>query len=303
MVRCQIFRISDCAHSYAAGCMIHSYTSSDAENCFGPHGAVFIGDSVTRKLFFQFANILDPKLPSTAPDYDTKHADHLLRSSTGIELSFYWDPFLNSSHADAIISGIPLSRVNRPAVLVMGSGHWYLRYSATSGGLPAWENKIKDLLDAITRSHSVLAEQIFFLPVVDVVESKLSPERAATMLGSDCDAMNSDLYHRIHASDTSYFNYPSSEKPAIPVTLPTVFNAMLDPSQTDDGLHFSDVIMRMQANVLFNSHCNDRLPKTFPLDKTCCRSYPRPNILHAVVLTALVMWGPCTFLLARRYGW
>ena len=82
--------------------MLHSYKASHAETCLDRRSAVFIGDSVTRKLFFQFANILDPHLPTTVPDDDQKHADHHLRSASGTELTFFWDPFLNSSHVDAL---------------------------------------------------------------------------------------------------------------------------------------------------------------------------------------------------------
>ncbi|VDB86486.1 unnamed protein product [Peniophora sp. CBMAI 1063] len=285
------------------GCMMHSYRAADAETCLDRRTAVFIGDSVTRKLFFQFANILDSRLPTTVPDDDQKHADHHLRSASGTELSFFWDPFLNSSHVDALTARLSASPRSRPAVLVIGTGLWYLRYASSSGGMPAWEAKMKVVLDAISQAATRPADQIFVLPIEDVVETKLSPERAATMLGSDRDAMNSDLYFRIHPDRPSYLDYLQPRRPSVPITLPTVFNAMLDPSQTEDGLHFSDPVVRMQANILFNSHCNDRLPKAFPMDKTCCRSYPRPTILHAIVLAAIVLWGPYTLLLSRRYGY
>lgn len=282
--------------------MIHSYAPADAEACLGHRGVVFIGDSVTRKIFFQFANIIDKKLPATIPDDDQKHADHYLLTSSGNDLTFHWDPFFNSSHADLLTSHSPSTIRDRPAILVIGTGLWYLRYATSSGGIPAWEAKMKVAVDALTETKSQPADQIFILPVEDVVESKLSPERAATMLASDRDAMNSDLYHRIHPDSPSYLDYLQPKRPSVPITLPTVFNAMLDPSQTEDGLHFSDSVVRAQANVLLNSHCNDRLPKHFPLDKTCCRNYPRPTILHCIVLAAAVFWGPCTYLLWRHYG-
>jgi hypothetical protein len=77
---------------------------------------------------------------------------------------------------------------------------------------------------------------------------------------------------------------------------------MLDPSQTADGLHFSDNIVKAQANILLNLRCNDVLPKTFPLDKTCCRRYPRPSVLQIIILGAAILWGPYTVFLSYRSG-
>ncbi len=77
---------------------------------------------------------------------------------------------------------------------------------------------------------------------------------------------------------------------------------MLDPSQTEDGLHFSDAVVKVQANLLLNLRCNDVLPKVFPLDKTCCRSYPWPSALHFLVLVVVVLWGPANWFLSRRLG-
>ena len=130
----------------------------------------------------------------------------------------------------------------------------------------------------------------------------LSADRAQSMRSSDIDAMNSDLLHRIrppHINDPfAFFSSPSSS----PIALPLVFNKMLDPSQTDDGLHFFDTVVKMQANILLNLRCNDVLPKTFPLDKTCCRSYPWPSPVHFLVLAGVILWGPVTWFLSRRLG-
>ncbi|TFY55228.1 hypothetical protein EVJ58_g8377, partial [Rhodofomes roseus] len=77
---------------------------------------------------------------------------------------------------------------DRPALLVLGSGLWYLRY-AESGGLPAWEAKIESTLSALNRVHAPPADTVVLLPVSDVVSTKLSRERAETMRGADIDAM------------------------------------------------------------------------------------------------------------------
>lgn len=289
--------------------MLHSYLPKDAEACLQSRDVVFLGDSVTRKLFFQFANLVDNKLATAPPDDDQKHSDHHLHASSGSRLTFYWDPFLNSSSLDEVLSGRDLDEYplgspsfNRPSLLVLGSGLWYLRYANTSGGLPAWESNTEALLDRIYQSRLKPADEIVVLPIEDLVAYKLSDERASTMLPSDRDAMNSELFHRIHSSPSPLFSFLTPSPPENSVSLPLVFNDMLDPSQTDDGLHFSDPLVRTQANLLLNLRCNDQLPKVFPLDKTCCRHYPWPSLLHAIILTVVILWGPCTWFLARRKG-
>ncbi|CAL1695222.1 unnamed protein product [Somion occarium] len=285
------------------GCMMYNYQPKDVETCINTKPIVFIGDSVTRQLFFQTAHVVDSTLPSAPPDDEHKHSDHLLTAKSGIQLSFHWDPFLNTSDTQKYIHPNVYQAGERPALLVVGSGLWYLRYP-DSGGLPAWELKIESTLDALSDPANRPADTVAFLPVEDVIPSKLSKDRAESMRSSDIDAMNSDLLHRIrppHINDPFAFFAPASQRES-PIALPLVFNSMLDPSQTDDGLHFSDTVVKMQANVLLNLRCNDVLPKTFPIDKTCCRSYPWPSPIHLLVLAAVILWGPVIWFLPRRLG-
>ncbi|KAF8758534.1 10 TM Acyl Transferase domain found in Cas1p [Rhizoctonia solani] len=151
-----------------------------------------------------------------------------------------------------------------------------------------------------------IADQIIWLPVENPVSSKLSSERSATIHPADVEAMNSDLVHRVTPpppsfSFTSEYVVPSKpSKRKVPISLPVAFNLMLDDSQTKDGLHFSDPILKAQANLLLNLRCNDLLPKRFPLDKTCCSSYPRPPFLELLVLFVLLAWGPLARLVAKH---
>ncbi|OSX67336.1 hypothetical protein POSPLADRAFT_1072296 [Postia placenta MAD-698-R-SB12] len=304
------------------GCMMHTYQQGDVSRCLGARRIVFIGDSITRQLFFQFAHIVDPSLPTAPPDDGSKHTDHVYTSPTGLQLSFFWDPYLNTSHAQSYInsSPTPSSSLNfgpgmsedtdpdRPALLVLGSGLWYLRYAeAGSGGLSAWEAKMASTLEALSRAHPRPADDVVLLPIEDIVVSKLNHERAASMRAPDVDAMNSDLMHRINppALSDPYSFLPGTSRGAgtrLPVSLPLVFNKMLDPSQTEDGLHFADPIVAAQAHILLNLRCNDALPKTFPMDKTCCRRYPLPSPLHSIVLAAAIFWGPVCVALSSRLG-
>lgn len=273
--------------------MVNAYTPKDASTCFGSRQVVFVGDSVTRQLFFQFAHIVDPTLPDGPPDDNRKHSNYTLDAENKVKLSFYWDPYMNSSYSQLVhptgTDRAPSLDLDRPALLVLGTGLWYLRYK-DSGGLPAWEARVEAVIETIKSANPPLADEIILLPVEEPVISKLSPERADTIRTYDVDAMNSDLFHRIYPQEGSFLTTPLLSPHRI--SLPLVLNRMLDDSQTTDGLHFSSSIIEAQANLLLNFRCNDVLSKRYPMDKTCCRSYPRPSLLHLFVVAVVCLAAP-----------
>ena len=278
--------------------MLYSYQPKDASRCLESSRVVFVGDSVTRTLFFQFIHAVDHTLPKELPDDGAKHSDHSFVSGSQTQLDFLWDPFLNTTSTLALINpSIHLvdGRSERLALLVLGSGLWYLRYADTSGGLSAWEANIEAHIEAINGARNKPADKVVFLPVEETVPSKLSPERLNTMHSSDIDAMNSDLYHRIKPSTNSSWSRLLESTSSEGISIPSVFNKMLDESQTKDGLHFTEAIVKAQANILLNLRCNNEWPQTFPMDKTCCRMYPWPGPVQSVVLASLLL-GVCIFL-------
>lgn len=280
------------------GCMLYSYQPKDASRCLESSRVVFVGDSVTRTLFFQFIHTVDHTLPKELPDDGTKHSDHSFVSGSQIKLDFLWDPFLNTTSTLALINPskhLVDGHSERLALLVLGSGLWYLRYADTSGGLSAWEANIEAHIEAINGARNKPADKVVFLPVEETVPSKLSPERLNTMHSSDIDAMNSDLYHRIKPSTNSSWSQLLGSTSSEHISIPSVFNKMLDESQTQDGLHFTEAIVKVQANILLNLRCNNEWPRTFPMDKTCCRMYPWPGPVQTVVLASLFL-GACIFL-------
>ncbi|KAH7910888.1 10 TM acyl transferase domain found in Cas1p-domain-containing protein [Hygrophoropsis aurantiaca] len=298
---------SDYRNWQPEGCMQHIYQPKDVATCLASRQAVFIGDSITRKLYFQFAHIVDPKLPTAPPDDDLKHSDHYLLSASGTKIDFIWDPYLNASNTHAFFDSSSInntlagtSSVDRPALLVVGSGLWYLRYADISGGLPAWESNVESLLNTVSAARVKAADEIVFLPVEEVVPSKLTPERRDTMHSADIDAMNSDLYHRITLPSNDPLSLFAGDTQSMPVSLPLIFNSMLDESQTEDGLHFSDAVVKAQANLLLNLRCNNAWPKKFPFDKTCCREYPLPFAGQLLILAMFVLCGPIILFLTYR---
>ncbi|KAF8168192.1 O-acetyltransferase [Crassisporium funariophilum] len=286
------------------GCMLHPYLEKEASSCLRSKEVIFIGDSVTRKLFFQLSRLLDPSLPNSPSDDTRKHSDHTFYTKHGTNLTFTWDPFLNTSYTQWILAESRSHEVTRgdlppPAMLVLGSGLWYLRYANSSGGISSWESKMDEIFDKLA-SNPKPADEVVILPVEQVVGSKLSTERASSMHASDIDAMNSDLYHRINPPSKDFKHAFSSLSSPPSISLPLVFNQMLHESLTEDGLHFSDTLIKIQANILLNLRCNDRLPKTFPLNKTCCSRYPWPSVLHLILIAAVVLSGP--YMLYKTYS-
>ncbi|KAG6851199.1 hypothetical protein H0H93_015209 [Arthromyces matolae] len=156
------------------------------------------------------AHMLDPSLPSAPANDGEKHSDYSLTVRNGSQILFFWDPFLNSTHTLNIVRSAR-DVGQRPALLVLGSGLWYLRYANSSGGLPSWEVQMEQILTEISKSPVWPADQTVVLPVEQVVPSKLTEDRALSMRLSDIDAMNADLQHRISTQTSNPF-FPGSSK-------------------------------------------------------------------------------------------
>lgn len=280
----------------ATGCVLHKYTETEASSCLHSKDIIFIGDSVSRKLFFEFARSLDSSLPELILKGNQKHADYEFRTKYGTSLKFAWDPFLNTTFTKRILEGgdrVP------PAMLVLGSGLWYLRYANASGGIPAWESRMDSIFNLLIKRPNP-ADKVIILPVERIITSKLSKERSSTMHPSDIEAMNSDLFHRINPPVDRAALLKTRSLPPVPVSFPLVFNKMLDETMTEDGLHFSDIVIRMQARILINLRCNDAMPKVYPFNKTCCNKYPSPSLPHMIALTLVILIGP--FMAFRVYN-
>lgn len=266
------------------GCMLHPYSTPQVTQCLDGRHVIFIGDSTVRQVFYAAVKHVDKNVDTNGE----KHSDRSITVGR-IQFSFFWDPFLNGTRTAGFLDGSLARSVGGsvPTLAVVGSGIWYLRH-AESGGIPEWKNRMNTLFKAAEPAAvNVIADEVILLPVENTVESRLSPERAATLHAVDIVTMNEHLDSLLHSAEHAQGKGPT-------LAIPRVFNKLivgLD-EETEDGIHFSEGVSKVQASILLNLRCNDVLPKKFPFDKTCCSQYPTPNWVQIALLIIFLVWAP-----------
>jgi hypothetical protein len=260
--------------------MMNSYKPAAAAHCLAERRIVMAGDSMVRETFWAMVRTLNSSL---VPSTREKHSDiHITLDR--IRLDFYWDPYLNGTGIDAVFN-FP-EDVTRPVMSVLGSGLWYAK-NIGAEGFPLWKQMIDDvatLSQDLQRQGQATADLLIILPVLEPAWNQLHESRQS-ITPENLERMNSYL----HALSTARH-----------VNVAFAFEEMLLSSSAEvthvrDGLHLVDAVTAAQSQILLNIHCNDRLEKKFPFDKTCCYKYPAPNIFQLTFFATVLLLLPILY--------
>ena len=283
-----------------AGCMMHDYKAKDLSTCLKSRRIVFIGDSITRQIFWTLAKKLDIREQG-----QDKHSSISVHAH-GVTVDFFWDPYLNTSvlHQEIAAVSLPGARnnqIDRSAILLLGGGLWNARYlgdtsqqlfeSSTSEIARALQDrKTPGMPSSRPDQGSEGEDDLAVIAPIHVPHyDALSTERARTITP----ARVKPMFH--HLQQLSLRQN---------ITVAWCFSHMIrrEPSAYDeDGLHIKTAVASEMADVLLNARCNAVLRQTnlkgYPMDKTCCNEYQRPNWIQSIILNvSLALLPALTFI-------
>ncbi|KAG0316760.1 hypothetical protein BGZ99_006695 [Dissophora globulifera] len=271
--------------------MMRTFDTAHTTSCLSGSRVVVLGDSVARQLYY---SLVKKVLPDASTDGD-RHSDIFFSDpESGTTFEFYWDPVLNSTKATTLLTGSDArifgsEEKPTPSIFLVGTGLWYLRYPEWSGGMEKWQQVMEKLVRQMGNPRLLpLAQQLFISPIPAVNSEKLSEERARTLLPEDINYMNSFLMEATAES---------------PVSVPFTWNKMTETaaSETHDGLHYVEKVMTVEADILLNFVCNNKLPKVSPMGATCCYEYPSMRWFQVLMLGIFLVWIPTGFVVHTYY--
>ena len=282
---------------------MHDYNARDIGTCLQSRRVVFIGDSVTRQLFWAFAKKLDVR-----EEGEDKHSS-ISVDAHGLKVEFFWDPYLNTSTlyqevAAASLSGSRNTKVDTAAILLIGGGLWNARYLGEAS-YQHFERSIGEITRALQNGEILgtpLSQSgqsfgdVDNLAVITPIQvphyDALSLERARTITPARVKPIFQHLQQLSVRQD---------------ITVAWSFSHMTwrEPSAYDqDGLHINRAVAGEMGDVLLNARCNTVLrqsnAKGYPMDKTCCNKYQSPNRTQSVILVVSLGLLPALRLIAFR---
>ncbi len=269
------------------GCMMHEYNARDVTTCLNSRRVVFIGDSVTRQIFWAFAKKLNVQEQG-----EDKHSS-ISVDAHGLKVEFVWDPYLNTSNLvrEVAATSLPRSRNNQidtAAILLMGGGLWNARYLGEASSAH-YQRSIGEIMRALKN------DEILRTPVSQSIQSSEGVDELAVVVPIQIpryDALSPERARTITPTSVKpIFQYLQQPSVRHNITVAWSFSHMTwrKPSAYgQDGLHLSGAVAGEMANVLLNARCNAVLrqsnSKGYPMDKTCCNRYQSRDWIQSVLL-------------------
>lgn len=243
------------------GCMLHTYTNAESRMCLryiaywgGKNHIVFAGDSRIRQLYWAFVQQVEPS-PSPAPQEQAHRDLRYEEKDLHLTVEFLWHPLVDGSLRSA--GARWLRRMQRPALIVLGSGTWAIKQSNGSQAMlaeyAANVSRLVPLLDRLANGSRVL-----WMLQDPVQVDRLSTSRRA-ISNELIDAYNQAAVHALRHSSVEVWS-----------SIRLISEGY--PGDSPDGLHTGPLAVNYAIQILTNMYCNDHMNYN---DGTCCSS-PEP---------------------------
>ncbi|OLY79822.1 putative O-acetyltransferase CAS1, partial [Smittium mucronatum] len=294
-------------------CVLKDYSSDDLLKCYNNKNFLFIGDNSVRDKYTSFKTKVTNFVKNNSPgpsDATSKFKYEINRNfnslaADNLKAFYFGDPFINNteiwdflndlkilgpdkspnSSLQALLKafGSDLQISNESEnVIVIGTGHFYLRNKTNYGGILKWKKTIDSIYEIDSNKLSKSNTKIYISPVIPVVKEKLSSLQYTTVQDEAIDYMNKYL-----KSIKSQFNFP------------IVWADMAKgvPEETVDGIRYDQKLEFELMNVLHNHVCNPSIEKdSIKNQYYCCVDYPPPSpfivvlfIIFSLILPALII--------------
>lgn len=251
--------------------MLYTYKPDDVQRCLSQRPLTFLGDSTARELFWAISYKLDHRNALELHSESGKHQNITFRSDQA-QVKFIWDPFLNAS-STVDQHRLPVSTKDEKGsdLLVVGAGLWHIKHLGAG-----YQRAFSDFLRAYIESRPGSLNAIF-LPI-----STSQSYRLTANLSKPIEPQRAGQWNQLADEILSLEN--DTMKLAI-------FRSYLDIIEgvttafEPDGIHISQTITPVIADVLLNSLCNP-LGHLREYHSTiyCCIPTSSPNTVQKFLL-------------------
>lgn len=282
-------------HTYEV--LLHAYDGPAIKQCLQNQTLHFAGDSTIRQIFWAVAEKLNGDGMSVTSQHTGKHQD-LTYTEADATLSFCWDPYLKRAETLAKISTSGQDSVS--AGILLSTGLWQTRFS---GGdfLEEVRSTIKNITDTfLLRNNSRTAHSYCYsgkcsptilIPPPYLDYGLLDPNRAKTLTES----ASKNLSHTIKETT----RYTSLEVAWSTQQLTFDTSSALD----NTGLHVTNATAALQADVLLNRICNNRVLHGNEAIAHACVDASKVHHRNWLISICLCFAACVVFLNLACHGW